>query len=330
MITSNTKFSAVSGALSDLKGERVSIQDIIDTVLQINNMKSKTLAKMKSNACYNPSEVGVVPLKSLYVDMTYQRIIRLQKLINKLRKLEGYDMYSAGVVDVAIRPSGDSYVWDGLRRCIMAGLCGLTHVKSSQFVHPMNATNEDCQKQEARYFKSRNADQESMKAEEIFKSEVVYGEPQSLELLKLIKNCRLDIEGLNPGGRVFGGFVEVRDNYFKKDNIEEEYFIESSNIIQEIYPKEVISGYLLTGLAYLLIKNENSDISYSTEELVEALRNYASINQKQTDLIRGRLAGNARGSIAYLIARRVLRDNNGLINSIGLDEESMNLVDEAA
>ena len=102
MITSNTQFSAVSGALSDLKGERISIQDIIDTVLQINNMKSKTLAKMKSNACYNPSEVGVVPLKSLYVDMTYQRIIRLQKLINKLRKLEGYDMYSAGVVDVAI------------------------------------------------------------------------------------------------------------------------------------------------------------------------------------------------------------------------------------
>ena len=114
MITSNTQFSAVSGALSDLKGERISIQDIIDTVLQINNMKSKTLAKMKSNACYNPSEVGVVPLKSLYVDMTYQRIIRLQKLINKLRKLEGYDMYSAGVVDVAIDDVGHLIAIDSL------------------------------------------------------------------------------------------------------------------------------------------------------------------------------------------------------------------------
>jgi len=330
MISSNTKFSVVSGALSNLKGERVSIQEVIDTVLQITNMKSKTLADMKTNASYNPSEVGVVPLNSLYVDMTYQRIIRLQKLINKLRKLGGFDMYSAGVVDVAIRPSGDSYVWDGLRRCIMAGLCGLTHVKSSQFVHPMNASNEDCQRQEARYFKSRNADQESMKAEEIFKSEVVYGDPKALELLRLIKNCRLDIEGLNPGGRVFGGFVEVRDNYFKKDKIEDEYFIEASSIIQDIYPKEVISGYLLTGLAYLLTKNEDADVSYSNEELLSALKSYAQVNQKQTDLIRGRLAGNARGSIAYLIARRVLRDNNGLINSIGLDEESMNLVDEAA
>jgi len=327
MITNSTKFNEVAGALSQLKGV-VSIQEIIDTILQIDNMKSKTLVNMKTNASYDPKENGVVPLDKLYVDMTYQRIIRLQKIINKLKKMNGFDMYSAGVVDIAIRPNADYFVWDGFRRCIMAGLCGLTHVKSSQFVHPMNSTIEECQKQEARYFKSRNADQESMKSEEIFKSEVVYGDPKALELLQLIKNCNLNIEGLNPGGRVFGGFVEVRNAYFQKNKIDDDFFIESSSLIRKVYPKEVISGYLLTGLAYLLKVNENVDSSYSTEQIEESLESYVSINPKQTDLIRGRLAGNAKGSIAYLIAKRVLKDTNGLIQSLGLNEEDMMLIDE--
>lgn len=328
-ITNSIKFSEVSGALANLTGV-VSVQQIIDTINQITNMKSKTLVNMKTNASYDPSDTSVVNLNELYVDMTYQRIIRLQKLINKLKKMNGFDMYSAGVVDVAVRPSGEKFVWDGLRRCIMAGLCGLKNIKASTFIHPMNSSVSECQKQEARYFKSRNADQESMKAEEIFKSEVVYGDPKALELLELIKNCQLDIEGLNPGGRLFGGFVEVRDNYFKTDSIETEFFVEASQIVRDIYKFETVSGYLLTGLAYLLQKNEDAEQAYSVDEIVESLEQYTSVNPKQTELIRGRLAGNARGSIAYLIATRALKDKNGLLRSIGLDTETMNMIDEAA
>lgn len=328
-ISNSTKFSEVSGALANLTGV-VSVQELIDTIKQIDNMKSKTLAAMESGASYDPKDESVVNLNELYVDMTYQRIIRLQKLINKLKKMNGFDKYSAGVIDVAIRPSGKKFVWDGLRRSIMAGLCGLKNIKSSKFHHPQHCSVSECQKQEARYFKSRNADQESMKAEEIFKSEVVFGDPKALELLELIKNCELDIEGLNPGGRLFGGFVEVRNNYFKTDSIDTEFFVESSRIVRDIYNNETVSGYLLTGLAYLLQKNEDAEQSYSVEEIIESLERYKSVNPKQTELIRGRLAGNARGSIAYLIATRALKDKNGLLKSIGLDTETMNMIDEAA
>jgi hypothetical protein len=263
--------------------------------------------------------------------MTYQRIVRLKKLINKLQKMNGFDPYSAGVVDIAIRPSGKKFCWDGLRRIIMAGLCGLTHIKTSQLVHKQFMTDLDCQKEEARYFKSRNADQESMKAEEIFKSEVVFGDPDALKLLNVFKNCELDVEGLNPIGKSLGGFVEVKTNYFRKDGIPEEYFIESSRIIQKVYDREpTVSGYLLTGLAYLLMKNEDVDHSYSIDEIVESLVNFKRTNPKQTNLIKGRLAGNARASIAYLITRRALNDNNGLLNSIGLDDETMEIIDQAA
>lgn len=326
----STKHSEVSGELANLKGT-VRIQDIIDAILRIENFKTKTLAGMISNAVYDPNEVGVVAIDEIWVDMTYQRIVRLKKLIIKLQKMNGFDPYSAGVVDIAIRPSGKKFCWDGLRRIIMAGLCGLTHIKTSQLVHKQYMTDLDCQKEEARYFKSRNADNESMKAEEIFKSEVVFGDPDALKLLNVFKNCELDVEGLNPSGKSLGGFVEVKNNYFRKDGIPEEYFIESSRIIQKVYYKEpTVSGYLLTGLAYLLMKNEDVDHSYSIDEIIESLVNFKRTNPKQTNLIKGRLAGNARASIAYLITRRALNDNNGLLNSIGLDDETMEIIDQAA
>jgi len=326
----STKHSEVAGELANLKGT-VRIQDIIDAILRIENFKTKTLAGMISNAIYDPNEVGVVAIDEIWVDMTYQRIVRLKKLINKLQKMNGFDPYSAGVVDIAIRPSGKKFCWDGLRRIIMAGLCGLTHIKTSQLVHKQFMTDTDCQKEEARYFKSRNADNENMKAEEIFKSEVVFGDPDAIELLNVFKNCELDVEGLNPGGTSMGGFVEVKNNYFRqKDGISEEYFIQSSRIIRKVYKEPVVSGYLLTGLAYLLMKNEDVDMSYSEEEITDNLQNYRRFNPKQSDLIKGRLAGNARASIAYLITRRALNDNNGLLSSIGLDEETMEVIDQAA
>lgn len=322
-LTRSTKFNEVSGELANLKGI-VSVQEIIDCVLRINNFKSKTMKGMVTNAVYDPNEKGVVPLSELYVDMTYQRIIRLQKIVNKLKKLQGFDMYSAGVIDIAIRPQGDKYVWDGLRRCIMAGLCGLTHIKSSQFIHPMSSTLEDCRMTEARYFKSRNADNENMKAEEIFKSEVVYRDPQALKLLSLIVNCGLDIEGLNPDGRVFGGFVELRDN---QNKTEERFWIKASEIIQEVYPKEVVSGYLLSGLSYLLQLNEDVDSSYSDEEIMEAFKIFAKVRKTQSVITKPRANNNARKSIAYIIARRVLEDNNGLVDELvnDLDDEWVEL-----
>lgn len=329
-LSKSTKHSEVSGQLANLKGT-IRIQEIIDAILRIENFKTKTLTGMTTIAYYDPNESGVVPIDEIWVDMTYQRIVRLKKLINKLQKMNGFDPYSAGVVDIAIRPSQKKMCWDGLRRIIMAGLCGLTHIKTSQLVHKQFMTDLECQKEEARYFKSRNADNESMKQEEIFKSEVVYGDKDALELLDLFKNCELDVEGLNPSGKSLGGFVEVKTNYFRKDGIAEEYFIESSSIIQEVYDREpTVSGYLLTGLSYLLMKNEDVDHSYDREEILESLKKYKKVNPKQSDLIKGRLAGNARASIAYLITRRALNDNNGLLSSFGLDNETMEVIDQAA
>ena len=84
MIVTSTKHSAVAGALQNLTGI-VSVQAVVDTINQISNFKEKTLKGIPEAEEFHP-DTNPVLLKLLYIDMTYQRRLRLKKLINKMRQ----------------------------------------------------------------------------------------------------------------------------------------------------------------------------------------------------------------------------------------------------
>ena len=114
-LQNGTKHRDVSAALARLTGV-VSIQEIIDAILGIDNFQQKTLKGIiRSIGGTMPNAIA---LSELYVDMTYQRRIRLTKIINKLRKHGGFSQDGAGTIDVAERPDGRKMVWDGFRRCL--------------------------------------------------------------------------------------------------------------------------------------------------------------------------------------------------------------------
>ena len=75
----------VSAALATLTGDRVSVQEIVDTILQISNFKNKTLSRIQSSPDYEGFDGAY--LSGIYADMNYQRKIRLKKLVNKLLEL---------------------------------------------------------------------------------------------------------------------------------------------------------------------------------------------------------------------------------------------------
>jgi hypothetical protein len=331
LIKSN-KMSDVSEYLANLTG-MVSIQDIVDTILQVSNLKSKTLEKLKTEL-YGEN-VHTVPLSELYVDMTYQRRIRLQQILNKLTAANGFDIHGAGAVDIAVRPDGKKFVWDGLRRCIMAGLCGLDKISASIYQHNFDEFPMKCQQKEARFFKMRNADSEKMKPEEIFKSKIAYRDGDSMKILGILCNCNLDVEGLNPGGKVLGGFAELLDNINRtKEPLEEKHLVSASRIIQAVYNKEQnVSVYLLTGLAWLLSVNDGTAKSYSEEEILDSFMEQKSSFPKQSSLTGNRLTRRGRESVAYLIAKSILKDdnknNNGILNKIGLDKDEVEFLEAA-
>lgn len=329
MLIKSNKMSEVSGALANMSGV-VSVQEIIDTVLQISNLKQDTTDAFVAEGSYLDDEDTVL-LSDLYVDMTYQRRVRLKLLLNKLKKANGFQKRVGGAIDVSVRPDGRSFVWDGLRRSIMAGVCGMDRVRQSQYIHPNNRFPLECQHEEARDFKIRNADGEKMKPEEIFKSMVAYQDPDALKLLAVLINCGLDVEGLNPQGKVLGGFAELSTNFNKKEKpLTEEYLVRASKIIQEVYVKESnVSVYLLCGLAWLLTVNESVDKSYSDKEIIDSFSDFVKTHKKQTVLTKSRLNSKQRESIAYLIAKNVIKDDNGLIGNVGLDDDEQSVVDES-
>lgn len=328
-----TKYKNVSAALATLQGV-VSIQEIIDAILAIDNLQSKTLKGIKQAL---PQKDGsLVPLSELYVDMTYQRRIRLRKIIKKIIKFGGFSFDGAGVIDIAER-DGKLCVWDGLRRCIMAGLCGLTHIKATRYVHMGGVTSIEAQKTEAKLFKMRNADMEKMTFDEIFKSMTVYEDQQALEVLELLENCKLEVEGLNQtdDSKVLGGLKSVWDNSKKRGlDIDDDYFISASQMLHSVFPKDAsISAYALLGLSWLLHQNTESDAvtgSYSDDEIRESLNEYVvSDNLKQKVLTSQRVNGKNAQSVAYHIAKNALNDTNGLMHAV-IDVEDAELIEALA
>jgi hypothetical protein len=308
------------------------VQKIIDIIKSIDNFKSDTIESLNMAKPY--TEDGCIPIKEIFVDLTYQRKLRLQALINRLIEQGGFDKDVAGHIDVAVRIDGNYYVWDGFHRVIMAGIVGLTQIAASVYTHDKTLSVLDQQQKEAKMFKIRNADQTRMEPGEIFKSEVVFNEPTAMKILDLLKLCKIDVEGTNPGDGHYslGGFAMLRNVW---DKIPARYFSEASELIRNAWGSErTMSIYLWVGMAQLLQANE-SDRSVTTAsvfELKDALTNYVENNSsKQKDFTQPRLHGLATESTATNILNRAFFDcynDNGnevksLIKSLGVDEEEL-------
>ena len=316
MIIKSNKLAEVKSALANLTTNKVySIQEIVDTINQVCNHNNETYKDFVMKSGEYDVGGSINQLSDLYVDLTYQRKVRLAKIISKLKKYDGFCKNVAGTVDVAYRPSSKkSFVWDGFRRCLMVGMCGGDHVGIHRFQHPKGTTEGQARKIEARMFKVRNADQENMAPEEIFKSECVYGDSTALAILELMKDSSLDVEGLNPDGVVLGGFKAFEWCY---NNISRSNVISASDIIQSSWEKSPqVLSYLLAGLAKLLeINNSNF---YTEEEILELFEKFAETHKMQ-DLTNPRLNSKPYPSIALNIANKVLKDKNGLVQAIELE-----------
>lgn len=325
------KLSVVAGKLADLKGD-VRIIDIIETIKNISNFKSETL----DNIDLNPnlykgnhiSEEYLMNISDLWVDLSYQRTIRVQKLIKLLKSIGHFDESVAGHVDVAIRPDGRAFVWDGFRRTTMAGLVDGSAIVVSKFKHPRDLSNKECQKSEAKKFKVRNSDNEKMKPEEVFKSKTVYGDEEALAILDSLKKCELNILNLVPNGRSLGGFQHFEETW-RKENLRD-YLPEASQIIQQVdrWKSDSVSVNLLGGLTEFLYINDEVSHPLSQLEILKSFNNNKN-NDRQNDIAKNRLSGKSRESIAFYIGNKVVKLNgstkefNDIIN---LDSEQQEML----
>jgi hypothetical protein len=153
-------------------------------------------------------------------------------------------------------------------------------------------------------------------------------------LLNVLKNAKLDVEGLNPSGRALGGFKLLETTLNRK--IQEEYVITSSEILQKIYPNEsVMSGYLLCGLSKFLEINDEFDNAKSDEQILNDLKDFVNSKprKKQTDFTSARLNSKPLESIAYFIVKNAVKLNgntNKFVSLLNLDNDEIDTIEDLA
>ena len=287
-------------------------------------------------------------LEDLWVDITYQRVLKLKKIVDHLRRkdMHGGDLMFnkmlCGSVDIAVRPNGKGFVWDGFRRCIIAILNGKRFIKTSIEHHDSSTSIEDCRRLEAFVYEIKNGESESMAKEELYKSGIVYQKEDALKLQKVIVEMCVDVLGTNPGNPELGAFSEFQDTVLKERLGSTDYLVQASFKQQKAWSDPTLTGYLTCGLAKFLdtLDKEDEDGNplcpnidihtahpnvNDTCEVEKALVIYAK-KHKQTDLCANRLAGMSIESVAFNIGRLVMGLSKSqqfeLLTALGFEADS--------
>ena len=331
------KISEVEASLLGLRDGVYRIGDIIDTILQIGNFKGKTLPKVSPTGIppSYPDETPLVSLDDLWVDMDYQRKIQLVKLINFLKNKGGFNTRQSGTIDYAVRNDGRKFVWDGLGRCLMAGMVGMKKITFFATYHPKGTSDKDAQKIEAEDFAVRNGQVRKPKSEELFKAYVCQELPDAMKKLETLKKCDLDIEGLIPSSKtLLTGFKAFDTNYEK---MTEKNWIDASDIIRTAWhDMKTVAVYGLTGIAYTLERNEYLKVPYTVKQIKSGITKWRMYKKNKKELCFQddffKHGFRRIDLIGYLVCTRALGEDpvtGPLVSLMGLNPDEKEMVDVA-
>ena len=329
------KKSEAISKIMDLKGVQ-KVQTIIDIIMSIENFKKDTLNKLTPTDDYSEG----ICFSDLYVNLTYQRKLKIQTLINRLCERGYFDKEAAGYIDIAVRRDGRNFVWDGFHRCIMAALVGCTKMPYSEFKHGKDVDDDAATIKEAQLFEMRNGYSSPVSPGELFKAQVSGNRAEALRILKVLKSCKLDVEGTNPDVDTYdlGGFAFFRKHW---ESVDERHLIDASDMIKQTWPKvKTCSVMLLIGLAALLDANDNevSVKSVSLTEIREKLKEIVGTgadSKNQSYFTEKRLQGKSAQSIARNLLRYGVEDLynddgeevSSLLKKLQINEDDEELLD---
>jgi|TARA_B100001094_G_C18056655_1_gene732842 hypothetical protein len=328
------KKSEAFGRINAMSGV-VKLKDIITLITSIDNFQYDTLDKLNPVDDY----LEGIPISEIYVDLSYQRKLILQQLINRLTKYGGFSKEAAGHIDLARRKDGRLFVWDGFHRAIMGGIAGCTKLPASFYTHNKSLTPSEEQQKEANLFEVRNGLAAKVSAGALFKSRVTGRRPDALKTLDVMKACKLNVEGINPDPDAYdlGGFAFFLKHY---DKYEVSSISEASNMIRKIWhEKKNMSVTLLIGLTQFLDANDKpATLTLSRLDILDKLTeivNSGRSKKNQQHFLRPILNGKSAVSVCYNLCAKGLDElynDNGqelktFFDAVGLEEDEIDMLD---
>ena len=343
-------FKEADAYLKNLSLKSYTIKELADIIRSVLTLENEGLFEQElydnfykdHELLMHPKTGEKISILDVKVDMTYQRILKLRQLVQHLRSKDkdgnpmNYDKMCAGSIDIAIRPDGEIYCWDGFRRCLIALLKGIQYPLFSIYLHPSTRTIADCKATEAFAFKKRNGDNESMARDELYKSGIAYGSTKDLETKEVLSESKIDVlKTITDAESTLSGFAEYEDTIHSQ-KVSEKNLVLASNIVRKAWSNESsVSSYVICGLGkYIeLIDTEalrefssyNITSLKDTCDFLPKFKEYAE-NNSQNTLTKNRLSNYGIETIAFRIATKVI---GGLTNTeqlelavkLGFDEE---------
>ena len=205
----------------------------------------------------------------------------------------------------------------------MAGIAGCTNIPCSKFSH-IKGTKPTKEKEiEANKFELRNGQASKVSAGALFKSQVTGKRPEALATLEVMKNCKLNIEGVNPDVDAYdlGGFAFFLKHY---SNYEVRHLKTASNIIRKTWDdKKTMSVTLLIGLAHYLTASQKPDVrvidSIDVQDKIKEIVGTGKKKKNQQYFLKPMLKGKTAESVSYNLVEKGLSD---LYNDKGKEVKS--------
>jgi hypothetical protein len=343
-------FNDIDGWLKRISQKEIAVDTIVNKIMSLDKIKSNTATLLASQEdpyknIPEKDKKHHVYISQLFVDMSYQRVLRLRILIGHLARKNthwqnDFDPFLAGDIDVSIRPGNKQFVWDGFRRAVLARIKGLDRIPASVLTNP-ELDKQACRKLEAEKFEIKNAYSESMRREEIWKAQLVQEKKEAKHIYDILDNANLDVLRVLGAGRDMGAFSEV-EKVINRNLIPDQCIIDASTTIQTAWKNDgSMRGYFLLGMAELLNifnkveededneYNGNADIFINYQfDIPDKLSEYAK-TKPALSLQNPRVNGNVYGSIAYNIATKVLGikyDDPILLEQCKLSEDEQTLL----
>ena len=343
-------FKEVDKYLQNLELKSYPIKEIFETIRSISSLQSEGIfADQWSDNYYDDLELLKHPetgekisLLDCYVDITYQRLLRLKVLVDHLRAkgVDGepleYDKMCAGSIDIAIRPDGEIFVWDGFRRSLIALLKGIKYPSFSIFKHSNKDSIKKCRGRESFAFKKRNGDNEAMAKEELYKAGIFFSNPKDLETKDALSECKLDVLKTIPDAKqTLQGFA-IFEKSLHSQLIDKEHLVTAARLFRNSWTKDsTVAGYAICGLAtYIqLLATDSLTWSYNVTgfdkecDFLPLLKKYAQ-NKPQTSLTGNRLSNMGVETVAFRFAANVFNLNTyeeqvELAGKLGFDQDGI-------
>ena len=336
-ISGKKTFAQVQSELLALPLGEYLISNIVKIIQQCDTLQEKTINSFVAVLDDKEDGESLYDLNDLWVDLNYQRKLKLKNLLNNLKSNKGYSTEKAGHIDIAIRPNGKAFVWDGFRRAVMALICRKKNnaIAVSAYKHNRDR---DCRKYEAELFLARNAKNEAMGANEIFFARLAKGEDEAIKMNTVLTRANINVCGLKPGGKNMGGFAFVEKSLGYHERMEDQVvnkhisdddFVFASQLIQSAWSKDPsIGAYLVCGLANTrAILKSDSDSDYDDTDIEEAITKYAS-SHKQADLSDNRVSNKPLQSITYNILKYAMKLNGKSKKLSGLNSDEIDIIED--